>query len=310
MVEIDEIPIQAKMKDKFMKFFEFTNTDQGDWSIEGIISSEELKVHDNQYHGVSDSCSVCLHGLMQIVVFKNKKTHEMKGFGIVCGSNLIAMQKYDGDLNKLNYDRIVKLERKTITKRMLEFQAESGRIVLETQYFEEITWLYEFVEEVKIRYEEDYFNNTDPKFNNVFSTIRFFMSIYNQLQRKGKLSEKQIQSIRKDMGNEDAIFDRIDAELKNLWLKIAKDSKISTYHSIIMELNKPYKHNLNQWQRKVVIDLYDWYQKNHYYSPKQMGLIYKIASQVDQVFVDNIDEKVEMWDDFLQEKGYMGNGVV
>lgn len=308
MVEILELPIQSKMKDKFIQFLEFTKSKQDDWNFEGIISSVELKEPNHKYVGVSDSCNVCLHGLKSIVIFRNKNTNEYKGLGTICGANLIAIQKYEGDIDKLNYDRMVKLEKKTIIKRMLEHQAKMGKIILESKYYEEMNWLYELIEEAKIRY-EDYFlghYHNDSTFSSIYrNNLDFYISIYNQVERKGKLSTKQIDAIRKNMNKQsiEERFTKLDNILKETWIKVAKKRIMEIHHGIIQNLITPFKHKLNSWQRDVISDLNNWYINNGYYSEKQMGLILKIASQVEEKYVEYIEQEKERWEEQLEKIG-------
>lgn len=120
MVDITEIPLTGKMKEKFVEFF-------SEHKLESISLGDFGK-----WQG-GGTCAVCGHGLSW--AFRNNLEH--RDIGICCATNILALQKCKGDYDKLNFDRIVKLEKKTIIKRQKEWEKKQEAIKLEIKYNDE-----------------------------------------------------------------------------------------------------------------------------------------------------------------------------
>jgi len=129
MVEINELPIAGKIKEKFITYLK-----------EHPIDS--IHLGDFQKLKGGDDCNVCGHALKWAFYDDLDKT----AIGICCGVNIIALQKCKGNFDKLNFDRIVKLEKKTIIKRQKEWEKKQVALKLEIKYNEEFKFCIKVVE--------------------------------------------------------------------------------------------------------------------------------------------------------------------
>lgn len=127
MVKITEIPITSKMKDKFEIFLKKNPL--------GSIVFGDFGKWEN-----GGNCAVCGHRL--IWSFRNGMTD----IGICCATNLFALEKCEGNYDKLNFERIVKLEKKTIIKRQIEWKKKQIAQELEIKYNDEFKFCSEVVD--------------------------------------------------------------------------------------------------------------------------------------------------------------------
>jgi hypothetical protein len=138
MVDITELPLTGKMKEKFNIFFQ---------EIKQLgIPLDKIDFDGYEYRkDVSSNCDICGHAIKQRLKFKSQTKHPQKWeLGVCCASNLRAIQGVKGDIDKLNFDRKVVLEKKTILKRMREFEEEQSKIQLEIQKKDVLDFLNDF----------------------------------------------------------------------------------------------------------------------------------------------------------------------
>ncbi len=213
MVSIREIPISGNIANDFNRFFQVLN------DLEVPLKS--LKLDGYKYRvDDSSSCAICGHAIKQRYLIKGDKGQKWE-LGIVCASNLLAIQNVDGNIDKLNYDRKVALEKKTILKRMKEFEEEQAKIQLEIQkgdIFDFLNSIHSRLVELKPRAfgvfkdekPEDY-----PSYCSVLEQkARFFLSVRISMLR-GQLTKNQETAIRKQMElGVDSIISKIKSKIE------------------------------------------------------------------------------------------------
>ena len=156
MPEIIELPIAGKIKEKFLAFLDKNPLDK-------IYLGNFMKLEGG------GNCGVCNHNLKWgFTDFPD----DNRVIGICCGTNIIALQKCKGNFDKLNFERLVKLERKTIIKRQIEWEKTQKALQLEIKYNEEFKFCSEvvnlvlsdnFFKEHKIVSEDDDDRNREEK---------------------------------------------------------------------------------------------------------------------------------------------------
>ena len=289
------MPITNNMRERF-EFFDFTVGIDNNLKFEKMSNAKALtdvNGEDKDY-GVKPVCHVCGKGLMNVVIYSYKEgnTMEYYALGVVCASNIECIKEIDGMVNidKMNYDRQVKLKKKTMIKRMLEFEAERGRIILESQYHDEMIYLHDLVGAYTEMLHNRYLPSWDHDFTlrEILGTIgqtraiyhviedetNFFHSLYNAVNRKGKLSEKQMTALQKAMWT--SVEDRIGRLEQKLDYEDEKEwkSEVQRGHfSLVINLLSPYKYRLSQKDRKFLESVKEWKDSGKYYSDKQMSVI-------------------------------------
>lgn len=279
MVNIREIPITGKMREDFEKFFK-VNGEPEQFELSEVTTAKLLKAMPIK--GIRPNCSVCGHGLIIVPVFENKKSDKKFAVGQVCASNLRAIGKLKGDIDELNFKKMVKLERKTITKRMLEFEAEQNKISLEIIHNMEVTWLYELVNAMNEGIDGDFWTTYHHGGGSFGDRIRqdfkydviFFKSINSQIMRSGKLSDKQMVVLQKAMKRESDIDKRIQ-DINTKFDRICEEAKRRAYHdwfygSILTMLKK---YGLDNKDKTFLESLKQFYREKGYYTDKQITAI-------------------------------------
>jgi hypothetical protein len=286
MVKITELPISKKMQEQFEQFYKITSTET--FTFKEITSATILKVSPSMYPGVNPMCSVCGHGLETVLVFQSDQTGRLYGLGSVCGCNLIAMQK-DG-IDQLNFNRTVALEKKTIMKRMLEFQAEQNKIKLEVEHTDAIYWLYQLVEESKIRLEEVYegfFYHWADHVRFFKKHLEFYHSLYIQVTKKGTLSDKQINALKKSIHI--PVEEKLD-KMERAW-EVAREqweqdrkvqSAVCDMDSLLMHWERN-TYGSKQWDIDFIKNVREYYDKHKTLSDKQIAVIKKIYKKESKI---------------------------
>jgi len=117
MPKLLDLPIAGQIKRDFENFFDKTNSNIQDWEFDQVTKFSIMDIEMGKLKDVSDNCYICDHVIKNICVFRLKKDYsETKGLGVCCASNLMAMQQY-GSIENLNFERQVKLEKKTLLKK-------------------------------------------------------------------------------------------------------------------------------------------------------------------------------------------------
>lgn len=129
VVEINELPIKGKIKEKFLTYLKVN-------PIDLIHLGSFTKLEGG------GECDVCGHSLKWAFYDEFNKS----AIGICCGINIIALQKCKGNFDKLNFDRIVALEKKTIIKKQKEWEKKQIALKLEIKYNDEFKFCIKVVE--------------------------------------------------------------------------------------------------------------------------------------------------------------------
>ena len=266
MVKITELPITGKMLEDFQKFFRL-HEGPGGWDYMEMITYNPESPGD-----VPPICSVCGHGLKYIFVYS--KDGNRHGFGVVCASNLEALQKKD--IDKLNYDRTVKLQRKTILKRMIEHQTAQNKLNLEVQHYDKVHYIVDIYNRLLDEYGEytvsswmvNSYSNSHP----FKRYMEFFVSLYYSYER-GKLSEKQLSALGRSI-NKMTVDERMNAfaiAYDEEMDRQSKKNRQSRHYYIVYDMID--KWGLNDWERKFLKSVKEWFEAGKNYSEKQMETI-------------------------------------
>lgn len=201
MPKLLELPLSGKIRKDFESFFSATNSTAENWDLHDNYNPLEPK---------SKSCFICGHGIKNPVGFRNMETDQRVDIGVVCASNLLSLgMYYKGNIDKLNFDRQVRLEKKTIMKRLAERIAEQEMEQIKIKHGDIVDYLEKFknaiidefvpdrikkdIDEIHIMELPRYCNWT----NNFFHyNIEFFFSIYDSIKH-GKLTDNQLRAMKK-----------------------------------------------------------------------------------------------------------------
>lgn len=136
MVDIRDLPIDGKIKEKFVLYLEknpLNTLHLGDFA---------------KWEG-GGTCAICGHSLSWS--FRDMSPLGNRDIGICCGCNVLALQQCKGDFDALNFQRKLALEKRTIAKRQREFEKQQKAIELEIKYNDE----FKFCTELTKRFYED-----------------------------------------------------------------------------------------------------------------------------------------------------------
>lgn len=132
MVNITELPIAPKFKENFDRWL-------GDRDIADVSLGNFSKITEG-----SGNCAVCGHGIKY-----GMEEHGFRGrhIGICCATNIYALQECKGDFDKLNFERKVRLAKKTIYKRRKKWEAEQKKIQMQIKYSEEFQFCHKVLKD-------------------------------------------------------------------------------------------------------------------------------------------------------------------
>lgn len=306
MVGLRELPISGEIKRDFEGFLAKTGSIFSDWELTEVEENIPGIPTARVGKPLSSSCEVCGHGIKHVCIFE-RKTGSEAHLGVVCASNLIAINKY-GSLDKLNFARKVKLEKKTILKKLLEFQAQQEKLKIEVKYFEEVKWLNELFAKVLEKYPNLYgIAEGGYKFSSAFyKHLQFFQSVKVAFER-GKMTDNMALAVRKSM-REKSIDQRVK-ELEDyvnyLIEQAVKQEKIDqASHKLRCLYKVSYTgggiwFNYSMWEghRSFLASVIKQYDEKRFLSDKQIEVINKIHDKYCQ------DEGCKPKNTELKERG-------
>lgn len=276
MVSIKELPITGAMKEHFERFLNIHPI--GDITFNEVVVF--VKDDDGFIHPTDPDpqCSVCGHALKYGFVYRDPDGSRL-ALGTVCASNYEGVVKW-GSIEETNFHKIVRLEKKTMMKRLLEAQAEQGKIILETKYHNEITWLYSLImtsqEEVPELWAWHFeLMHMDSDRQRIWDEeLKFFWSLYGQIERRGKLSEQQIIALNKAMQHTvDDRITRMQVKLDAVYERWRYGQRLRFHTGLISRLERDRK---TAGVSAFLLSLKDQAKQKDYLTDKQLAAIRKI----------------------------------
>ncbi|MFC1755459.1 hypothetical protein ACFL96_19060 [Thermoproteota archaeon] len=258
MVTITQIPISGKMREQFEVFLKGTQIT--DWSFSECVHFKVAQASPSFYPDAQPICDVCGHPIRRICLFDKKGESYRKSLGICCATNLLAMIEYKGDTDKLNYDRTVELQKKTMMKRFIEADKARKAIELETKYHTEFKYCTDVVEAVTKKYPKMFEHWTDD--SKLSKPVRQFSEFLVWL-KQGTVNEYHLGKLREAMSGKEP-KDWV-LEVDNYAIVAKKQNKARQCIAKLLDVEKG---------GNFIVNMSHW---GGDYTPKQIEVIERIA---------------------------------